>query len=115
MKAKRFAEAKSLMRKTIPTARRVHREGDESMLRLMWNYALALYSDDDATLDDLHEAVTTLEETTRTARRVLGGEHPLTRRIEDDLQDAQAALRARDGGVSAIRNAIEAMTPPGSA
>ena len=37
----------------------------------------------------------TLEETTRTARRVLGGAHPLTMEIEDDLQDARAALYAR--------------------
>ena len=37
-----------------------------------------LYEDDGATLDDLREAVTTLEDTERTARRVLGGAHPLT-------------------------------------
>ena len=37
-------------------------------------YAKALYKDDKAaTLDDLRDAVTTLEEMERTARRVLGG------------------------------------------
>ena len=51
--------------------------------------------DPDATLDDLHEAVTTLEETTRTARRVLGCANPLTVDIEDNLEDSRAALRAR--------------------
>ena len=73
-------------------------------------YAETLYKNAGATLDDLREAVTTLEETTQTARRVLGSAHPLTSSIECYLQNARAALRARDGGVSAIRNAIEAMT-----
>ena len=49
-----------------------------------------------ATLDDLREAVATLEDAERTARRVLGGVHPITENIEDNLQDAQAALRARE-------------------
>ena len=49
-----------------------------------------------ASLDDLREAVTTLEETERIARRVLGGAHPLTSAIEDDLRDARATLRPRD-------------------
>ena len=47
-----------------------------------------------ATLDDLREAVTTLEETEWTARRVLGGSHPLTGVIELRLRDARAALQA---------------------
>ena len=51
--------------------------------------------DPDATLDDLREAVTTLEETERIARRVFGGVHPLTVGLEGDLRDARAALRAR--------------------
>ena len=60
------------------------------------NYAIGLCKDDGATLDDLREAVTTLEETERTARRVLGGAHPLIKGFEDELQDARAALRARE-------------------
>ena len=59
-------------------------------------YARALYGDTGATLDDLREAVTTLEDTVRTARRVLGGAHPLTTWIERRLRDARAALRARE-------------------
>ena len=47
-------------------------------------------------LDHLREAVTTLEETERIARRVLGGAHPLTNAIETALQNARAALRARE-------------------
>ena len=49
-----------------------------------------------ATLDDLREAVTTLEEIEPTARRVFGGSHPLTLDIEGELRNARAALRARE-------------------
>ena len=58
-------------------------------------YAKVLYKDDDATLDDLRESVTTFEEIGRTARRVLGGAHPTTTGIEDELRNARAALCAR--------------------
>ena len=46
----------------------------------------------DATLDDLREAVETLEETTRIARRTFGGAHPLTEQIELALQAAREML-----------------------
>jgi tetratricopeptide (TPR) repeat protein len=91
----RFEEAKSLLRKMVPVARRVF--GDSIDMTLMRrNYAAALYKADGATLDDLREAVTTLEDTARITRRVLGDAHPLTVDIEDNLQDARAALRARE-------------------
>ena len=61
----------------------------------------ALYLDDAATLDDLREAVTTLEDTGRTARRVLGGAHPNVRSMEESLQQARAALRRRETSRSA--------------
>ena len=51
---------------------------------------------DGATLDDLREAMTTLEEIKRIAWRVLGGKHPTTKKIEQDLQKVRAALRARE-------------------
>ena len=52
--------------------------------------------DHHATLDDLHKAVTTLEDVERIARRVFGGAHPLVPEIEGDLRKARAALRARE-------------------
>ena len=93
---KRFEETKSLMRKTIPVARRVFGDCNDLTLKMRQIYARALYEDPNATLDDLREAVTTLEETERIARRVFGGEHPLTTVIEDQLRDARPALAARD-------------------
>ena len=55
-----------------------------------------IYHDTDATLDDLREAVTTLVDAERIARRVLSGAHPITSAIEDDLRQSRAALRARE-------------------
>ena len=85
-----------MLRKTIPVAQRVLGESYELTLRMRKIYATALYIDPSATLDDLREAVTTLEELERTARRVMGGAHPLTVGIEGYLRDARAALRARE-------------------
>jgi len=93
---KRFEEAKALLRKMLPVARRVLGENYELTLRMRWVYAQTLYTDTSATLDDLREAVTTLEDTARTARRVLGGAHPFTAGIEQALRKARAALRARE-------------------
>jgi len=92
----RLKEAKSLMRKKIPVARRVLGESDRLTLKMRWGYALALYLDTDATLDDLRESVNTLEDTTPTARRVLGGEHPTTAAMEITLRKSRAKLRARE-------------------
>ena len=96
-----FEEAKSLMRKTIPKARRIFGENGIDTLKMRVVYAQLLYKDDGGTLDDLREAVTMLEGTERTARRVLGGTHPLVVDTERSLRDARDTLRARE-------------TPPGS-
>ena len=80
----------------MPVARRVLGEGHDLTLRMRWIYSGALYKDPAATPDDLREAVTTIEETERTARRVFGGTHPLTVDIEDELRAARAALNARE-------------------
>ena len=58
-------------------------------------HANALYKDPDATLDEVREAVSTLEDTERTARRVYGGAHPLTGALEEHLQVSRAVLHAR--------------------
>ena len=93
---KGFKQAKSVLRKTLPVARRVLGESHELTLRTRWIYADVLYENPAAMLDDVREAVTTLEELERTARRVMGGAHPLARDIESTLQNAREALAARD-------------------
>ena len=89
---RRFEEAKALLRRTMPVARRVLGECDDLTLRMRKVYAHSLCLDAGATLDDLREAVTTLEDTERTARRVLGSAHPLTSDIENSLQYARTRL-----------------------
>ena len=93
----RFKEAKSLMRKIEPLTRRILGEDDRITLIMRWNYANARFRDDSATLDDLAEAVATLEDVAPTARRVLGGAHPTTEGIEACLQYARDVLHAREG------------------
>ena len=96
LKVGRFEEARSVLRENILVGRRVLGEGDDLTLSMRANYALALHVDDSATIDDLREAVTTLEDTERTARRVLGGQHPTTDRMEQSLRRARAVLAARE-------------------
>ena len=87
------------MRKTTPVAQRVLGSSNVSTLRMRWVYALSLYADPGATLDDLREAVATLEDVARTARRVLGGAHPVAVEIGESLRTARTVLSVRsDGG-----------------
>ena len=75
------------------------------------NYAAAFCKVNGATLDDLREAVTILEDSERIARRVLGGAHPITKGMEEELRNARAALRAREGDdVSSVCEAVEKIT-----
>jgi len=97
----RFEEAKTLSRKMMPVARRVFGESHEVTLKMNWIYGRGLCLDADATLKDLREAVATLEDTVRIARRVLGSAHPTTAAIEPHLPKARAALRARETPSSA--------------
>jgi len=92
----RFGEARSLLLKTMPVARRVLGESNDTTLGMRCCYAEALYKADGATLDDLREAVTTLEDAGRIARRVFGGAYPITVGIEESLRDARAASSARE-------------------
>jgi hypothetical protein len=92
----RYKETKTLMLRTIPVARRTLGDSNDVTLRMRSIYANALYEDSGATLDDIRCAVTTLEETGRIARRVLGGRHPTTETIERDLRNARADLCARE-------------------
>ena len=96
MDRQRFDEAKAVFRKEIPVAGRVYGDCNEITLRMKWNYARALYLNPGATLDNLREAVTTLEDLAPNARRVFGGTHPNSRGIEIFLVEARAALRGRE-------------------
>ena len=94
---KHFEEAKSLLRKTTRVAPRSLGEDHDTTLKSRWIYARVLCEDPAATLDDLREAVTTLEEVEPIARRVLGGAHPTALSIEATLRIVRGMLAvARD-------------------
>ena len=115
----RFEEAKLLYRKSIPVAQRVLGESNEITLKMRKSYATVLYRDPTATLFDLRKAVTMLEELAPTALRVLGGAHPIATELQLCLQNARAALRAREEAapddVSSICEGLDAMRKPGDA
>lgn len=92
---RRFEEAKSMLRKTMPVARRVFGDSHDRTLQMRWAYAIALCNTS-TTLDDFREAVNTLEDVARTARRVLGAAHPDVVVIEDQLRKSRAALQAHE-------------------
>ena len=86
----------------MPVARRVLGENHNTTFNSRMIYARSLFRDPSATLDDLREAVTTLEETERTARRVFGGAHPTTASIDYHLQEAGKALSAREAPSASV-------------
>ena len=80
------------MRKTMPVARRVLGENRDLMLMMRWAYGKALCEDDSATLDDLHEAVSTLESVARLWTRIFGEAHPETPKVQGALEVAREKL-----------------------
>ena len=76
-------------------ARRVLGETNILTLRTRWLYANTLYMDASATLDDVREAVETLESVVALWKRVLGEAHPETPRVQGALATARVALAAR--------------------
>ena len=93
LKIDRFEEGKALIRKLTPVARRVLGESHDLTLRIRTCYAISIYGDDSATHDDLREAVNTLDDSERIARRVLGGAHPLTKAIEQSLVETRKRVQ----------------------
>ena len=93
---RRFGEARSLIRKMTPVARRVLGVSHNTTIRMSRSYARGLWKDPGATLDNVREAVTTLGESEPIARRVLGGAHPTTVEIERALRNARAVLSTQE-------------------
>jgi flagellar biosynthesis regulator FlaF len=79
----------------IPVARRVLGESHRLPLKMRWIYALALYTDTGATLDDIREAVETLESVARVWTRVFGEAHPETPMVQKTLAAAHTVLATR--------------------
>ena len=90
----RHAEARELLRKSIPVARRALKDNDSITLKMRWLYARALYADPAAPLDNLREAVATLESVANSWKQILGPAHPETPKVQAALQEARETLAA---------------------
>ena len=101
---RRVKEAKSLLRKTVPVARRVLGEVHDLTLTMRWLHANILYMNDSATVDDHREAVETLESVAISYKRILGASHPETQKVQNALATAREKL--------ADARASEAKPPP---
>jgi len=108
---RRFEEVKPFLRKMLPVAQRVLTDSHLITLKMRCCLAMVLHDSASATLDDFREAVTTLEDVGRIARRVLGGAHPFVGLTELRLRNARATTRARELNVSSLADELEAMTP----
>ena len=96
----RYAEAHSLLHPHLPRARRAFGADVEGLIQIRWNYAYCLSQDDESSTDDVLEAVGILEELSQTTLRILGPAHPLTKRIQNNLEDAQWTLAAAEASTA---------------
>ena len=94
-KHEEYDKAKSLHRRTIPMARRALGDSNDITLRMRWLYANCLCDYKNATLDDLVEAVETLEAVAKLWKRVKGERHPETPAVLEALKVAREKLRLR--------------------
>ena len=92
----RCAEAKSFLRKQLPAARRTLGADHDTVIQLRWSYACCLCKDADASRDDAAEAVSLLEELSRTTQRIYGTSHPLAADIRTSLGRARETVAAFD-------------------
>ena len=92
----RFEEAKALMRKTMPVARRTLGVEHDLTLNFRDIYAQCLYRDDNASQGNVAEAIEILEDVQRRARRVFGPGHPNWESLPRDLMAAREKLASFD-------------------
>ena len=99
-RARPFPTFRAIISASAPSAATIEfapGEGNEMCLGMRMNYGRVLSQHKGATLDDLREAVATLEEIEPIARRLLGSDHPITTGIVYHLQ---TLLRAREASRS---------------
>ena len=92
---KHRAEAKSLVRKALPAARRTLGRDHEWTLKLESALSEAFYRDDSASTSELRQSVSMCEDGYERARRVYGDAHPLTEELAEVLDDARGNLAGR--------------------
>ena len=92
IKAGKFREAQSILSKVIPIARQKLGAENDVTLQMRSVRAQTLFQPDDATRNEVNEAITTLEEVVPVVRRVFGKTHPKVRLFQGTLDAAKAKL-----------------------
>ena len=85
VRAGNASESMAFSRPLLPLARRVLGADHHMTLRLAHDYAYAVLECAAPSRDELVFAEKLLEDTVRRLRRVLGPEHPVTQKAEDDM------------------------------
>ena len=93
--------------KRIGESERMLGSDHDVTLCLRWTYAVAIYKDPDASLQDLTRAVAALESVLRVRQRVFGPGNQATIDAQHDLKASRAVLDVRRA-VLAERRAREA-------
>ena len=92
----RHDEAKPILRKAIPNARRTLGAEHDLTLSFRSIYAQCLYQDPSASRGDVAEAIEIFEDVQRRARRVFGAGHPNWRDLPAHLEAAREFLASFD-------------------
>ena len=92
----RQAEAKPILRKAIPNARRTLGAEHDLTLNLRKFYGQFLYEDPSASRADVVEAIEVFEDVQRRARRVFGPDHPNWKSLPHELTAAREKLASFD-------------------
>ena len=82
---RRFEEAKKVLRKVTPVSQRVLGTEDEQTLSLREDFARAILGGE-SSAEEKREAVRALEDAVSVMRRVLGPQHPETKRVQSNLE-----------------------------
>ena len=92
----RHDEAKPILRKAIPNARRTLGAEHDLTLNFRDIYGRCLYRDDNASRDDVVEAIEIFEDVQRRTRRVFGPGHPDWTALPRHLMAARDKLASFD-------------------
>ena len=93
---KRFEEARSLLRKAMPVARRTLGAEHDYTLNLRDIYGRCLYRDPGASRDDVAEGIEIMDDVQRRARRIFGPGHPNWDTLPRELAAAREKLASFD-------------------
>mmetsp|Transcript_26288 Transcript_26288/g.78913 ORF Transcript_26288/g.78913 Transcript_26288/m.78913 type:complete len:222 (+) Transcript_26288:3-668(+) len=85
----RFDEARAILKRQIPLARQL---GGTQWVHAAGVFSRAVVEDDNCPTTELEEALTVMDDASRTARQTLGTAHPVAKALERDLGCIRARL-----------------------